>query len=245
MYKAVTASGFAVLALSFAVLAPALPQTGPGAPPLSALPPAELNSVSAVMVAMGLKGVGSALSNNAVYPDMVLLLPPDKMTRASASGLWNAAYSLGWALGPLLGRLPSAARSAPPPPASPQTAVCGTGGLLYEASRTAHLCVGHDKASCDAGSGDADGASVGAGEVSPSRGSTALLPALSFVTRSTLPALQAVACECEWAPHNGFDSMAMIVAAVSAVYGVMLLGACLLNVGALPPSARALRRSLF
>jgi len=116
LYKAVTASGFAVLALSFAILAPALPRTGPGAPPLSALPPAELNSVSAVMVAMGLKGVGSALSNNAVYPDMVLLLPPDKMTLASASGLWNAAYSLGWALGPLLGRLPSSARSAPPPP---------------------------------------------------------------------------------------------------------------------------------
>ena len=60
---------------------------------------------------MVLKGVGSALSNNAVYPDLVLgFAADDALLQATISALWNAAYAVGWAAGLRC----SAARSTTP-----------------------------------------------------------------------------------------------------------------------------------
>ena len=53
---------------------------------------------------MLLKGLGSALSNSAVFPDLVHGID-DPPTAATLSGLWNAAYYAGSAAGPLIGGL--------------------------------------------------------------------------------------------------------------------------------------------
>lgn len=61
------------------------------------------NNVPSVWVAMMFKGMGSA-GNNAGYPDIAIGIPSgDNMKNATLAGLWNAAYALGWAAGPLLG----------------------------------------------------------------------------------------------------------------------------------------------
>ena len=61
------------------------------------------NNVPSVWVAMMFKGIGSA-GNNAGYPDIAIGIPAgDSMRNATLAGLWNAAYALGWAAGPLLG----------------------------------------------------------------------------------------------------------------------------------------------
>jgi len=53
---------------------------------------------------MCLKGIGSAVSVNPVYPDLVVGIPEkDEMLIATISGLWNSAYAVGWAFGPLIG----------------------------------------------------------------------------------------------------------------------------------------------
>lgn len=58
-----------------------------------------------VWVAMVLKGVGSA-GNNAAYPDLAIgVQDGDTRTHATLSGLWNAAYGIGWAAGPFAGGL--------------------------------------------------------------------------------------------------------------------------------------------
>ena len=102
--KSATAAGFAVLALTFTLLAPIGPEAW-GLGGADGLRPS-LNNVYVVVTAMLLKGVGSALSNNAVYPDLVAGHDPDdKMLQATISGLWNAAYAVGWAAGPFLGGL--------------------------------------------------------------------------------------------------------------------------------------------
>ena len=118
--KAVTAAGFVVLALTFGLLAPIGPAAwGIGA--TDSLQP-RLNNLASVVVAMLLKGVGSALSNNAVYPDLVMAHDADdKMLQATISGLWNAAYAVGWAAGPFVG------------------------GLLYDVFRTNTLCIGSEQ----------------------------------------------------------------------------------------------------
>ena len=78
-----------------------------------------LNTAPAIAVAMGLKGVGSALSNAAVYPDLVVGLDKSNAAvQATVAGLWNAAYAVGWAAGPLIG------------------------GLLYSTFQVNELCLG-------------------------------------------------------------------------------------------------------
>ena len=132
-FKAITGSGFVVLALSFALLAPLQAPS----PPLDALN-APLNSLACAAVAMALKGVGSALSGNAVYPDLVVGFDAnDAVAHATLSALWNAAYAIGWAVGPL------------------------AGGLLYDAFATVRLCTG-----ADALAGCASSASSGANSAS-------------------------------------------------------------------------------
>ena len=50
-------------------------------------------------------GVGSA-GNNAAYPDLAIgVQDGDTRTHATLSGLWNAAYGIGWAAGPFAGGL--------------------------------------------------------------------------------------------------------------------------------------------
>ena len=124
-YKTVTALGFVVLALTFALLAPiglSAWGVGDGGPDAAQ---AALNNLPTVAVAMVLKGVGSALSNNAVYPDLVLgFAADDALLQATISALWNAAYAVGWAAGPLLG------------------------GALYDAALVNKLCYGAEQQTC-------------------------------------------------------------------------------------------------
>lgn len=266
LYKATTAAGFVALAACFALLAPLADRTGQDGPAgLAWLPPAQLNSMGAVVLAMGLKGVGSALSNNAVYVDIVLLLPTsDKMLLATVSGLWNAAYSLGWALGPLVG------------------------GALYDSTRTVELCLGADLlsercmqealqggdeaplhnasltslASLAAGAG-----AVGGGQTSglvqvqhgpvhalpaavrahvsgpaplfsPSNQTWGLLQRHARSGRTVVRSTQPEACSCSWAAANGFDGMGTWIALASLAYGLVLLLACAFAVGELPRTER-------
>ena len=89
------------------------------------------DSFWSVVLGMGLKGLGSALSNNAVYPDLVIGFGSnDEAALATISAMWNAAYALGWALGPL------------------------AGGWLYDLLAVDLLCTGSDLATYCSGGGD-------------------------------------------------------------------------------------------
>ena len=125
LYKTITACGFLALGLAFALLAPLrLPNgvvAGGGASSAPVDRSGLAGSVVWMAVALAIKGVGSALSNNAVYPDLVLGFPPgDEFIQAQLSALWNAAYAIGWALGPM------------------------AGGWLYDALATTPLCTGDE-----------------------------------------------------------------------------------------------------
>ena len=100
---AVTLAGFVTLALTFFLLGPfGTPAWGWGGPSDGLQD--SLNNMPSVASALVFKGIGSALSNNAIYPDLVMGLPADDvMLMATISGLWNAAYAIGWAVGPLVG----------------------------------------------------------------------------------------------------------------------------------------------
>jgi len=93
IFESVQATGFFVLFLTFALLGPL--ELGS---PIQAL-----NNLTSVAVAMALKGVGSSCAN-AAYPDLTYGADPnDKLAQATIAGMWNAAYSFGWSLGPLSG----------------------------------------------------------------------------------------------------------------------------------------------
>jgi hypothetical protein len=52
---------------------------------------------------MIIKGVGSS-GNNGGYPDLLIgIADDDSSIQATVAGIWNAAYAMGWALGPLMG----------------------------------------------------------------------------------------------------------------------------------------------
>merc|ERR1712196_188624 len=73
---------------------------------------------------MILKGVASAVSSIPAFPDLAIGLPEEApLITASLSGLWNAAYALGWALGPVLG------------------------GVLVEALQVNWVCLGEEECS--------------------------------------------------------------------------------------------------
>ena len=83
LYKLITASGFLVLFLTFALLAPfGLSAFGAHGIQADGMQHA-LNNLPCVGVAMALKGIGSALSQSAIYPDLVLGMPEDEMLQAS------------------------------------------------------------------------------------------------------------------------------------------------------------------
>ncbi|KAJ9437010.1 hypothetical protein DIPPA_07020 [Diplonema papillatum] len=94
-YKLMQAVGLGTLSATFLLLGPF---TLPGGDY-----PEGLKNVPVAAIAMLMKGVGSA-GNNAGYPDLVLDIPMDnKPMQARIDGMWNAAYAMGWALGPALG----------------------------------------------------------------------------------------------------------------------------------------------
>ena len=100
--KLIQAAGFACLAASFFLLGPGYV---PGVPSASdAAIFRELNhNVPSIVFAMVLKGLGSA-GNNAAYCDLIVGVSTDNpYLTASISSLWNGAYAIGWAFGPLLG----------------------------------------------------------------------------------------------------------------------------------------------
>ena len=216
-----------------------------------------------VAIAMGLKGVGSALSNNAVYVDIVLLLPKtDKMLLATVSGLWNAAYSLGWALGPLVG------------------------GALYELTLSVQLCLGEDlqsdrcvqealqggvsaiiaNTSLSTSGGRTAGLGVrmasselGVGTAIHANASGPGVGMMMYASNSTLDALkrhahwthvavhsnQPETCSCPWTADNGFDGMGMWLALTSLAYGCVLYIACVLAIGSLPPEPKSRSASIM
>ena len=62
-----------------------------------------LETPAILWLAMLLKGVGSA-GNNAGYPDLAIgIADEDEGRQAALAGLWNAAYAVGWAAGPIVG----------------------------------------------------------------------------------------------------------------------------------------------
>ncbi|EOD30348.1 hypothetical protein EMIHUDRAFT_468414 [Emiliania huxleyi CCMP1516] len=111
--KAATGGGFLLLAAAFALLGP-----------IAALRP--LNCTASVVGAMVLRAVGSAVSSNFVYPDLVQgIRQEDHQLQASISTLWNAAYAVGWAAGPY------------------------AGGAIYAAFDRAPLCTVLQRGQCD------------------------------------------------------------------------------------------------
>eukprot|EP00947_MAST-08B_sp_MAST-8B-sp1_P002560 g2560.t1 len=97
VFKGVQGVGFVLLFLTFFLLGPFnlpfIPQGFETA----------LNTVGAVAAAMVFKGIGSA-GNSAAYPDLMVDVPADNVAlQGFMSGLWNCAYGVGWAAGPLIG----------------------------------------------------------------------------------------------------------------------------------------------
>jgi len=101
LFKAITSSGFVALFLTFALLAPIGPSAW-GITDSDGLQ-STLNNQPSAYMSLVLKGVGSALSNLCVYPDLMVGMPDDVKLQATISSMWNAAYAVGWAAGPLLG----------------------------------------------------------------------------------------------------------------------------------------------
>ena len=81
LYKLITLAGFVVLALTFYLLGPFGVDAWGGGGSADAMQLA-MNTLPCASVSLGLKGVGSALSNVAIYPDLVLGLPDDEMLQA-------------------------------------------------------------------------------------------------------------------------------------------------------------------
>ena len=219
LYKAITASGFVVLSASFALLAPfgkdafgGVGQSGIdalyGAAGAAKGLQAALNNLPAASAALVLKGAGSALSNAAIYPDLIYRVPDDALLQSTLSALWNAAYAIGWATGPYLGD-----------------------ALLY-AFRENALCV--DKYArppfCPAAP-DAHGHS----HLPPPPPHAVASPPPPPVLPPPPPTPEdcwapAVSnCSCVWLPDNGFDGFASTTALISLAYAAPLLLAALLN----------------
>ena len=96
--KGITAVGFAALGLTFFLLAPF------GGLDSSVSLSGAFNTPELAVFAMAIKGVGSALSTSAVYLDLGLGIGEhEEALQSTMSSLWNAAYALGWSLGPLVG----------------------------------------------------------------------------------------------------------------------------------------------
>jgi MFS family permease len=233
LYKLITCMGFLILFLTFALLAPigpaafGIPHGAASHDPIQPL----LNSLPVVSIAIGLKGVGSALSNNAIYPDLVLNLPENPVLQATVTAWWNAAYAIGWAAGPFVG------------------------GWLDDAFLRNDLCIGDDALppNCPAHQNMTAGSAVLGGTrpvramlglqacslgVSAGQSTAVLSQALDTIAVAPPPpSPNATGCLCDWAPANGFDGFASSTALLSLVYAIILSIAVCTNVQNPPRSA--------
>ena len=148
-----------------------------------------------------------------------MALPPDdSLLHASISGLWNAAYSIGWAAGPLLG------------------------GTLYDLLQEHALCTGDvalppycpDHGTTEHHSTD-DG-----GGTSTSTAREIVIGATDATDEAGVVSdLAMTNCSCTWQPRNGFDGFGTVVALVSYGFALVLLLAAAFNVTGRPPTRAA------
>ena len=98
--KLVTAFGYFVMGFGFLILAP-MSAAALGGSSTSTLAPAD--SAAVIYPAMILKSIGNVIAQLCVYPDLMLNVPDDAFLEARVTATYSAMYSLGWAVGPLLG----------------------------------------------------------------------------------------------------------------------------------------------
>jgi len=213
LYKFITATGFFVLFLSFFLLGPFRPSAFYSfrhSKGVDDLFEDKLNNLPCTAIAVGIKGIGSALSNVAIYPDLVLNLPDNPVLQATVTAWWNAAYAIGWAAGPILG------------------------GGLYDVFASNELCLGQYALPPYCPPASLDGTTLtlaGDAELPP----LATIPIFRssyearVLARTAAPAAnQTSVCSCDWQPSNGFDGFASATAAVALIYtlALMLAVAC-------------------
>jgi len=93
LFKIIQGIGFVALVACFGILGPIYFEGFESA----------FNNPPSAWAAMILKGIGSS-GANAAYPDLVIGVDDrDEKLHARLSGIWNATYAIGWALGPLFG----------------------------------------------------------------------------------------------------------------------------------------------
>ena len=213
LYKFITATGFFVLFLSFFLLAPFRPSAFYNfrhSKGVDDLFEDKLNNLPCTAIAVGIKGIGSALSNVAIYPDLVLNLPDHPVLQATVTAWWNAAYAIGWAAGPILG------------------------GGLYDVFASNELCLGKFALPpyCPPASLDGTALTLTADVELPPLATIPIFRSsyeARVLARTAAPAAnQTSGCSCDWKPSNGFDGFASATAAVALIYtlALMLAVAC-------------------
>ena len=213
LYKFITATGFFVLFLSFFLLAPFRPSAFYSfrhSKGVDDLFEDKLNNLPCTAIAVGIKGIGSALSNVAIYPDLVLNLPDNPVLQATVTAWWNAAYAIGWAAGPILG------------------------GGLYDVFASNELCLGQYALPpyCPPASLDGTTLTLAADAELPPLATIPIFRSsyeARVLARTAAPAAnQTSVCSCDWQPSNGFDGFASATAAVALIYtlALMLAVAC-------------------
>ena len=213
LYKLITATGFFVLFLSFFLLGPFRPSAFYNfghSKGVDDLFEDKLNNLPCTAIAVGIKGIGSALSNVAIYPDLVLNLPDNPVLQATVTAWWNAAYAIGWAAGPILG------------------------GGLYDVFASNELCLGQYALPpyCPPASLDGTTLTLPADAELPPLATIPIFRSsyeARVLARTAAPAAnQTSVCSCDWQPSNGFDGFASATAAVALIYtlALMLAVAC-------------------
>ena len=213
LYKFITATGFFVLFLSFFLLGPFRPSAFYNfrhSKGVDDLFEDKLNNLPCTAIAVGIKGIGSALSNVAIYPDLVLNLPDNPVLQATVTAWWNAAYAIGWAAGPILG------------------------GGLYDVFASNELCLGKFALPpyCPPASLDGTTLTLAADAELPPLATIPIFRSsyeARVLARTAAPAAnQTSVCSCDWQPSNGFDGFASATAAVALIYtlALMLAVAC-------------------
>ena len=116
VFKMIQAAGFLALAISFGLLGPIwLPENWDTDWSENEIEGGWLRGgwqraagISLVVFALVLKGIGSA-GSNAAFPDLLVSLDPasegDELAQDAVASAWNAVYTFGWAVGPLVGGL--------------------------------------------------------------------------------------------------------------------------------------------
>ena len=208
LYKSITAAGFLILFVTFALLGPLGPRAfgpkGEGDEVRADGLESSLNNLPCTAIAIGIKGIGSAWSNVAIYPDLVLNLPDSPLLQATVTAWWNAAYAIGWAAGPIMG------------------------GVLYDTFAYNKLCLDKDKY-CPADHDDVLATEVAASQAQARVRVRAHNASLAPPPLSP-PSPPPMECSCDWMPANGFDGFSTVTACVALGYTLVLGAAILCNV---------------